>query len=337
MGEAFSFDYDLPNDTAYAETCAAIGLVFVARRMLEIRPVSGYADVMERALYNCVLSGMALDGRSFFYVNPLEVNPEACHKDERKAHVKPVRQKWFGCACCPPNLARLLSSISSYAYTEKEDTLFVHLYMGSIIKKQVNGKELTITVSSNLPRSGQVEIRVSGEAVPFTIALRIPDWCGEENGGFRVKGVKDSECTKKDGYLYVTKCWKPGECISLELAMDVKIMQADPMVREDIGKVAVARGPMVYCLEEADNGPDLHLLTVDCSKEAETEDFTAAGEQVVSVVMDGFRQQVQPSQAGLYQPLKAAVKEPVKLHFIPYYVWANRGENEMAVWVRQEK
>ena len=140
LGEAFSFDYDLPNDTAYAETCAAIGLVFVARRMLEIRPVSGYADVMERALYNCVLSGMALDGRSFFYVNPLEVNPEACHKDERKAHVKPVRQKWFGCACCPPNLARLLSSISSYAYTEKEDTLFVHLYMGSIIKKQVNGK-----------------------------------------------------------------------------------------------------------------------------------------------------------------------------------------------------
>ena len=337
LGEAFSFNYDLPNDTAYAETCAAIGLVFVARRMLEIRPVSGYADVMERALYNCVLSGMALDGRSFFYVNPLEVNPEACHKDERKAHVKPVRQKWFGCACCPPNLARLLSSISSYAYTEKEDTLFVHLYMGSIIKKQVNGKELTITVSSNLPRSGQVEIRVSGEAVPFTIALRIPDWCGEENGGFRVKGVKDSECTKKDGYLYVTKCWKPGECISLELAMDVKIMQADPMVREDIGKVAVARGPMVYCLEEADNGPDLHLLTVACSKEAETEDFTAAGEQVVSVVMDGFRQQVQPSQAGLYQPLKAAVKEPVKLRFIPYYVWANRGENEMAVWVRQEK
>lgn len=97
---------------------------------------------------------------------------------------------------------------------------------------------------------------MSGEAVPFTIALRIPDWCGEENGGFRVKGVKDSECTKKDGYLYVTKCWKTGECISLELAMDVKIMQADPMVREDIGKVAVARGPMVYCLEEADNGPD---------------------------------------------------------------------------------
>ena len=335
--ERFTTDYDLPNDTAYAETCAAIGLVFLARRMLEIKPVSQYADVMERALYNCVLSGMALDGRSFFYVNPLEVNPEACRMDERKAHVKPVRQKWFGCACCPPNLARMLSSISSYAYTETEDTLFVHLYMGSIIKKQVNGKELTITVSSKLPKSGQVEIEVSGGSVPFTIALRIPDWCGEGDTGFSIKGVRDSECTRKDGYLYVTRCWQPKERLSLKFAMDVKIMEADPRVREDIGKVAVTRGPMVYCLEEADNGTDLHLLTLDCGKEAETEEFTVAGEQVIAVVMDGFRQQVQTSRKGLYHPLKTAVKEPVKLRFIPYYVWANRGENEMTVWVRQEK
>lgn len=115
IGEAFSFNYDLPNDTAYAETCASIGLVFFARRMLEIQAKAEYADVMELALYNGVLSGMALDGKSFFYVNPLEVLPEACHKDERKFHVKPIRQKWFGCACCPPNLARTVSSVASYA------------------------------------------------------------------------------------------------------------------------------------------------------------------------------------------------------------------------------
>ena len=151
MGEAFSFNYDLPNDTAYAETCASIGLVFFARRMLEICPDVQYADVMEQALYNTVLSGMALDGKSFFYVNPLEVLPEACHKDERKFHVKPVRQKWFGCACCPPNLARTLSSVSSYAFTEKDDTLFVHLYIGSDIKKTVNGKEVSIHMTSNFP------------------------------------------------------------------------------------------------------------------------------------------------------------------------------------------
>ena len=113
MGEAFSFDYDLPNDTAYSESCAAIALAFFARRMLEIQPKSEYADVMESALYNTTLAGMALDGKSFFYVNPLEVVPEACHRDERKAHVKPVRQKWFGCACCPPNIARIVEDVSS--------------------------------------------------------------------------------------------------------------------------------------------------------------------------------------------------------------------------------
>lgn len=343
IGEAFSFNYDLPNDTAYAETCAAIGLVFFARRMLEMKPDSRYADVMERALYNCVLSGMALDGKSFFYVNPLEVNPEACHKDERKAHVKPVRQKWFGCSCCPPNLARLLSSLSAYAFTETEDTLFVHLYMGSIVKKQVNGKEVTISISSGLPHSGKVAIEVSGESVPFTIALRIPDWCREEAGGeeaqtgFSLKGVQDGACVMRDGYLYVTKSWDPGESMTLEFAMDVKILQADPRVREDIGKVAVARGPVVYCLEEVDNGADLHLLTVDCSAETRTEAYTVAGEPVTSVVADGFRQKLPSIRKGLYHSLKAAVKEPVKLRFIPYYVWANRGENEMTVWVRQEK
>lgn len=128
LGEAFSYPYDLPNDLAYAETCASIGLIFWARRMLEIAPKAEYADVMEQALYNTVLSGMALDGKSFFYVNPLEVTPDGCKYDERKSHVKNVRQKWFGCACCPPNLARLISSLPTYAYTAQDDTLWMHLY-----------------------------------------------------------------------------------------------------------------------------------------------------------------------------------------------------------------
>lgn len=136
-GEAFSYPYDLPNDAAYSETCAAIALAFFARRMLQIRPVVQYADVMEQALYNTVLAGMALDGKSFFYVNPLEVRPEACRKDSRLDHVKPVRQKWFGCACCPPNLARIVSSVGAYAYTENEDTLWFHLYLGGRVTKTV--------------------------------------------------------------------------------------------------------------------------------------------------------------------------------------------------------
>ena len=176
IGEAFSFNYDLPNDTAYAETCASIGLVFFARRMLEMYPDSRYADVMEQALYNTVLSGMALDGKSFFYVNPLEVLPEACHKDERKFHVKDIRQKWFGCACCPPNLARTLSSVSSYAFTENDDTLFVHLYIGSDVKKKVNGQEVAVHIDSAFPWDGKVTVSVDGANVPLTLALRIPGW-----------------------------------------------------------------------------------------------------------------------------------------------------------------
>lgn len=333
IGEAFSFNYDLPNDTAYAETCASIGLVFFARRMLEAKPVSKYADVMERALYNGVLSGMALDGKSFFYVNPLEVLPEACHKDERKFHVKPVRQKWFGCACCPPNLARTISSISSYAYTETEDTLFVHLYMGSTITKEINEKEVNIEITSGFPWNGSVEIKTGKTEVPFTIALRIPDWCSD----YSVKGTDGAEKQIKDGYLYVTKVWEEGETLSLDFPMEVRIWQADPRVRENIGKAAVTRGPVVYCLEEADNGRDLHLLTLDCGSKARTEDFTVAGEPVKSVILGGYRQQLPEEGRGLYHPVELPEKTSKDLRFVPYYVWANRGENEMTVWVRQEK
>ena len=211
MGEAFSFNYDLPNDTAYAETCASIGLVFFARRMLEICPDVQYADVMEQALYNTVLAGMALDGKSFFYVNPLEVLPEACHKDERKFHVKPVRQKWFGCACCPPNLARTLSSVSSYAFTEKDDTLFVHLYIGSDIKKTVNGTDVSVRMTSEFPWNGKVTLQADSADTPFTLALRIPGWCTSYqvsllgaahnpiSGSEAITGLDASEYTIKDG------------------------------------------------------------------------------------------------------------------------------------------
>ena len=154
-GEAFSFDYDLPNDTVYGETCAAIGLIFFARRMLEITKDGRYADVMERALYNGVISGMSLDGQKFFYVNPLEVVPEACEKDYNKRHVKPVRQKWFGCACCPPNVARLLSSLAGYAFEENEQELYVNLYTGGILDTVKNGKKNRLVIETEYPWKGR--------------------------------------------------------------------------------------------------------------------------------------------------------------------------------------
>lgn len=338
IGEAFSFDYDLPNDTAYAETCAAIGLVFWARRMLEICPDSEYADVMERALYNCVLSRMALDGKSFFYVNPLEVVPQACHKDPRKAHVKPVRQKWFGCACCPPNLARIVSSVGTYAYTCREDALFVHLYMGSEIVRCAGGREVRVCVESGFPWDGKVRLRISAGDRPFTLALRIPGWCGS----YEIRGAEDGRREMRGGYLYITKVWAQEECLELHFPMEVRFLQADPRVRENAGRVAVTRGPLTYCMEEADNGADLHRITIDSGAETGEEPFSVTGEQVTAILAAGYREEM-PEDAdarggfgGLYRPVSAGRKQPVQVRLVPYYVWGNRGENEMTVWIRKE-
>lgn len=329
-GEAFSFNYDLPNDLAYAETCAAIGLMFWARRMLEIRPDRKYADVMERALYNSVLSGMDLDGKAFFYVNPLEVLPEACHKDSRKFHVKPVRQKWFGCACCPPNLARLLSSIGRYAYGENEDTLFVHLYIGGEITKQVGGEEILVSLDSDMPWNGNVRVTVKGKNVPFTLALRIPEW----SIGFEAPKLDGASIEEKEGYLYITRSWGEEESFTLEFPMEARQFMADANVREDIGKAAVMRGPIVYCLEEVDNGKDLHLVTIPADAKFTTGMFKIGDLDVVSLKTEGYRQKKQEAK-GLYRLLTARGEEAQQLRLIPYFTWANRGENEMTVWIRE--
>lgn len=333
IGESFSFDYDLPSDTAYAETYASIGLIFFAGRMLQLEPDAGYADVMEKALYNGVLSGIALDGKSFFYVNPLSVDPVACHKDERKAHVQPVRQKWFGCACCPPNLARLIGSVGRYAYTEAENTLYVHLYIGSDLKLQTPQGEVIVQVRSNFPYNGKVSVRVSGEGAAsgkWTLALRIPGWCREWKGS----GIPLDNARVEKGYLYITRAWASGEVLELDFPMEVRLMQSDAQVRETTGQLAVTRGPVVYCLEEKDNGSGLHLLSISCDVKTRTEPFSIDGEQFPAILADGWREKQQPdAENNLYYEAVPTEYEPVQLKFIPYYIWANRGENEMTVWV----
>ena len=330
IGEAFSFPYDLPSDTAYAETCASIGLVFFARRMLEIRPDSKYANVMERALYNGILSGMALDGKSFFYVNPLEVLPEACSRDERKFHVKPVRQKWFGCACCPPNLARMFSSIGSYAYTETEDTLFIHLYMGATLEKKVGEQTADIQIESGFPWNGDVKIRVRAKDTGLKLALRIPDWSEE----YKVNGAVIEK--EQDGYLYLYKEWDEEDTITISFPMEVTLVEADERVRETIGQAAIMRGPVVYCLEETDNGKDLHLLTIEDVKDYEVADLEIGGVKAKQILLPGYRQEKAGAGEKLYRKHTPALKRKVPLVFIPYYMWANRGENEMRVFVRVE-
>ena len=359
-GEAFSFPFDLPNDTAYSETCAAIGLAFFARRMLEIKAESQYADVCEQALYNTVLSGMALDGKSFFYVNPLEVVPEACHKDFYKSHVKPVRQKWFGCACCPPNIARIVSSVASYAYTEQEDTLWFHLDMGSVLTKMVGGQEVNLCVETSMPWNGHVSVKLhTQEAVSCTLAMRLPGWsvngratvvCGGvsagiswEKGGKNLYVVQGSltEVSVQDGYLHLSGAWQDGDCITLDFAMEVHMVSADERVREDLGKAAFIRGPVVYCMEEADNGKDLHLYSADTARigadcqHVVVEMSEELGHPMAVLNVPGKRRLVSQSEKNtLYRKYEPAQYEEVTLRMVPYYAWCNRGEGEMSVWVR---
>ncbi len=309
-GEAFTLAYDLPNDLAYAETCASIGLVFFAQRMLKADFNSKYADVMERCLYNGILSGMAEDGKSFFYVNPLEVNPEACRKDSRKRHIKPVRQKWFDCACCPPNLARLFSDYGGYCFTETENTLFVNLYQSCTVETD----KADIKIASDYLQSGIVKFCIKAKK-PFTIAFRIPYW------SIHFKFSRKNPFIR-NGYAYFAI--NGSEEITAEFNPEAKIIKCCSEVRENIGRVAVARGPFIYCLEEKDNGKNLHLLRL-----AKNPKFQFDGE---SITANGYRENI--NKDALYSEYSNASETLVKLRFIPYYQWANRGENEMCVYIR---
>lgn len=329
LGEAFTYDYDLPNDTAYAETCASIGLIFFARRMLQIKPDRKYSDVMERALYNGVLSGMALDGKSFFYVNPLEVNPEGCLKDERKFHVKHVRQKWFGCACCPPNIARLLSSIVSYAYTENQDTLFTHLYIGGSVTKEFIDGCIEFNIESQFPWNGDIKITshiTNNKKIHATLALRVPGWCKN------ILNIPDG--IFKDGYIYITKDWANGDSISLTFDMEIRILMSNTNVRENIGKLCISRGPIVYCLEEIDNAKYLHNLILDPNKPMTVEPINIGGIDMNCIKASGLRINQSSDNDNLYMDYEPHTTTEVSLTFVPYYSWNNRGEGEMSVYVR---
>ncbi|GIP48434.1 hypothetical protein J53TS2_20250 [Paenibacillus sp. J53TS2] len=337
QGEAFSFDYDLPNDTVYAETCASIGLIFFAQRMLRISPESRYADVMERALYNTVVGGMARDGKHFFYVNPLEVDPKACGGANHKVdHVKPVRQEWFGCACCPPNIARLLASLGEYMYTVQGDTVYAHLYIGGEAELQTSGGKVKLTQTTDYPWDGTVRFEVEPEGEGrFTLALRLPDWCPKASLKVNGEIVPLEEGLFQDGYLRLQRQWSKGDIVELTLAMPATRMYSHPLVRANAGKVALQRGPLVYCLEQADNGANLHELALPREAELRIEREAGLLGGVVTVQAEAVRRAAPDWNGGLYSASAQLSEQKAALKFIPYYAWANRGEGEMTVWVRE--
>lgn len=334
-GEAFSSDYDLPNDTVYAESCASIGLMMFARRMLEMEADSRYADVMERALYNTVLGGMALDGKHFFYVNPLEVHPKSLKFNHIYDHIKPVRQRWFGCACCPPNIARVLTSLGHYLYTSRDEALYINLYIGNSVEIPVAGHALRLHISGDYPWQEQVSITVeSPDTVNHTLALRIPDWCVNAQV---MLNSEEIPLLPRKGYLHITRDWQEGDTLLLTLPMPVRRVYANPLMRHAAGKIAIQRGPLVYCLEQADNGEELHNLWLP--KDATFRLLEGKGilAHQVLIQADGVKRTARSAET---QPLwqydhAPAESQPHTLTFIPWFSWANRGEGEMCVWVNE--
>ena len=331
-GEGFTFDYDLPNDTAYAETCAAIGLAFFARRMFEITRDARYVDVMERALYNGMISGISLDGKRFFYVNPLETDPEACERDYNKRHVKPERQKWFACACCPPNLARTVASLAAYAYEADDTTAYLSLYVGGTAKLTLAGTDVRLETTTNYPWDGAVRVEVAPEQpAEFGLALRIPDWCRTYE--LRVNGEAVSAAPEK-GYVTLARTWQAGDAVELELAMPVRLVRAHPRVRDDAGKLAVMRGPLVYCAEQVDNGARLEELRVDPRADFQAEFCPYLLGGVVRIEAPGERVSEDGWDGLLYVDDAEYALDDAELVFVPYYAWGNRGLGEMSVWLR---
>ncbi|MDR1787285.1 MAG: glycoside hydrolase family 127 protein [Treponema sp.] len=336
-GEAFSADYDLPNDTAYAETCAACALVFFARRLIDasITPAAEYADVIEKEFYNGALAGMQLDGKKFFYVNPLESVPGVSGVLEGYKHALPQRPAWFGCACCPPNLARLVLSLGRYLYSQSGSTIYCHLFAESESRFKIDGSTITLKMTTGYPWKGDVDFAFEGNA-HCTLALRIPGWCG--SAAITLNG-EALEAERRCGYALIERDWQSGDTLRLALDMRVTLVEANPHVREDAGRLAVMRGPLVYCLEEADNGPELWNVSLGNLTPA---DFTERFEPdflggVVTLSSPGKRR---PPWQGdtLYRPAAPgadAGTEACTLRWIPYYAWSNRGLGGMCVWVRR--
>lgn len=333
--ERFTVPFDLPNDRAYTETCAAIGLMFWAQRMLQIEKRREYADVMELALYNGVLSGISLDGKSYFYVNPLEVWPATANFRHDMSTVKATRQPWFGCACCPPNIARLIASLGQYIYSGNaaDRELYVHLYIGSKLELDIDGQAVQVSQQSNYPWNGDVALEVTAErSAEFTIAVRIPGWC--KGASVSVNGQHVDVTEQEGGYVRIARTWESGDRIDLSLDMPVELVRAHPNVRENAGKVALQRGPVVFCLEEEDNGANLQDIVLPADAKFDVS-FDANKFGGVSVLTGtGLRSEVPAEDEHRLYATHGWDKVPAPVTAIPYFAWSNRTPGEMTVWIR---
>ena len=312
-GESFTDAYDLPNDSAYAETCASIALMLLGNAMLSLENNAKYADAVERALYNGVLSGLSQDGKAFFYENPLEINlAERFQAPFAKPHhAITERVECFECSCCPPNLNRTLASLGNYTYGVEGDTLFINQFIAS----RLDFEGIFCTQKTNYPHNGCIKLQANGIK---RVAVRIPAWCD--------KFDLNKPFVMQNGYAVVEN---DGDEILFDLDVSPHYVWADPRASRDAGKVCVMRGPVVYCAEGVDNGPHLHSFLLPS-----TPDFRESGNEAFSLpCLELDCEKYQPFTSGNLYENHAPVREKATLKLIPYHCFANRGESDMLVWL----
>lgn len=330
--ERFNFDYQLPNEHAYNETCAAIGLFFWSWRMLQNRIDGKYGDVMDKALYNGILSGVSLKGDRFFYANHLAVHP-GMYQDRLFTNPRmfPQRQSWFPVSCCPMNLARLIESLGGYLYGENEDSVFLHSFASSCVGVTFL-EDALLRVQTEYPWKGLVNIGFElPQAQTFTLAIRVPGW----SSGFSLtcNGMDvGGQAQLRDGYCYIRRLWKPGDTLRYTMNMEPQLVHAHPFVRMDANKVALQCGPVIYCLEQTDNEKDVFTIGVGDLSGAEVvfEPELLGGVNRITVPgkalsTDGWNGKLYRTCADCY--------EAVTVKAIPYFAWGNRKVDKMTVWM----
>ena len=321
--EGFTEDYDLPNDTAYAETCASVALIFWSQRMLHLDLSGKYADVLEQALFNGALTGLSRDGTHYFYSNPLE-------SDGRHS-----RWAWHHCPCCTMNAARLVASVGGYFLSRSDDAIAFHLYGGISASIALAGGKVAIREVSTYPWSGDIRIEIEPEApFAFALKLRIPGWARNAKASVNGEAVPVDGATA-DGYLTISRRWQAGDVVALELPMPAERVYAHPSVRMDVGRVALKRGPLVYCVEEADNpGGPVQRLKLRRPARVKPTQRADLFDGIVALTAEAVRLADGDWRDTLYRTVPPD-EQPVTLTALPYYLWSNRGQGSMMVWLAE--
>ncbi|MEI6750679.1 MAG: beta-L-arabinofuranosidase domain-containing protein [Bacteroidota bacterium] len=324
-GERFGGDYDLPNK-AYAETCAGIGMVFFAQRMFNIEKDSKYTDILEKVLYNNVLASSGLDLKTCFYTNTLE----------RSKTGGGERGKWQGCACCPTNVARFFSSFQIYTYSFDAKSIYINLFAQGESTIQLDNTKVKLSQKTNYPWDGRVAITVNPEQVAsFTVAVRLPAWC--DSPSISLNGQVIDKATAIKGYIYIERIWSKGDVITLDFPMQATVVRSHPFVVENHSKYAVTRGPIVYCIEDKDNGENLNALAIDENTKLSEQFIPDFLNGCMVINAQGYRAIEDGMEDTLYKPQAKYNYIHTNIRFIPYYTWSNRGNGEMLVWVWEKR